>query len=106
MKEAEFTHADGTVRKAHYGAGRQPWDDILEKTDWAVGFCAGNVFKYVRRAAAKNGEDDIRKAQWYLARLQEMAASDTGHTPHAQRALMKLATLLTDKEHELLGRPI
>lgn len=38
-------------------------------------FCAGNVFKYVWRAGLKGGDmaktkrlEDLRKAQWYLAR--------------------------------------
>lgn len=30
------------------------------------GFCSGNVIKYTWRYRAKNGVDDLRKAQQYL----------------------------------------
>lgn len=71
MSEREIIGPDGTVRKAHYGTGRQPWDDIKD-VGWGAPFCAGNVLKYVRRAAAKNGADDIAKAQWYYAELLKL----------------------------------
>lgn len=75
--EREHVAVDGTVRKSHYGAGRQPWDDIKD-LGWAPHFAAGNVLKYVRRAAAKNGEDDLKKARWYWAELRKIAIADAG----------------------------
>lgn len=33
--------------------------------------CAGNVLKYICRWKAKNGLQDLKKAQWYLNRLIE-----------------------------------
>jgi hypothetical protein len=68
--EPERKFADGTVRKAHYGDGVQPWDTMRSR-GWACIFATGSVLKYVRRAAAKNGEDDIKKA-WYFQQLKEM----------------------------------
>lgn len=35
------------------------------------GFLKGNVLKYVSREAEKNGEEDLKKAQWYLDKLIE-----------------------------------
>ena len=41
------------------------------------GFLKGNVMKYVFRYEAKNGIEDLRKAQWYLERLiGEISAGD------------------------------
>ena len=39
---------DGTVRKAHYGSGRQPWDHI-KAAGWGPEFAAGCVLRYLRR---------------------------------------------------------
>lgn len=37
-----------------------------------LGFCAGNVVKYVTRYKAKNGVEDLRKARHYLDLLIEI----------------------------------
>lgn len=71
-KEPEHLAADGTVRKDHYGAGRQPWDDMVD-AGWGPHFAAGNALKYVRRHASKNGADDLEKGRWYFNRLLEMS---------------------------------
>ena len=34
-----------------------------------AGFCRGNVLKYVSRAMKKGGQEDLRKARWYLDQL-------------------------------------
>jgi hypothetical protein len=39
---------DGTVRKAHYGDGVQPWD-LIVAAGWAPEFAAGCVLRYLRR---------------------------------------------------------
>ena len=66
---------DGTIRKAHYGAGRQPWDDIID-FGWGPAFAAGNALKYVRRHAAKNGADDLATGRWYYGELYKRAAGE------------------------------
>lgn len=35
-------------------------------------FCACNAWKYRARAMYKNQEEDMRKSDWYLAKLQEL----------------------------------
>lgn len=96
-KEAEITGIDGTVRKAHYGEGKQPWDTIKE-LGWGPGFAAGNVLKYVRRHAAKNGEDDLDKARWYFAELQKLQK----YSERAQVAYDDLCDELTRDEFTLV----
>lgn len=103
--EPEFTAPDGTVRKEHYGSGRQPWDDIVD-VGWGPEFAAGNALKYVRRYKAKNGADDLEKGRWYYARLKEMVLNPQPLTteagPYVHHHLVKL---LTSEELGLLENP-
>jgi hypothetical protein len=53
----------------HYKAlDPQPWDVI---DAWGLSFLAGNVVKYVARAPAKGGLEDLQKARHYLDKLIE-----------------------------------
>ena len=47
----------------------QPWDFISSN---GLGFLEGNVVKYVSRWKDKNGVEDLKKAQHYLAKLIEV----------------------------------
>ena len=47
----------------------QPWDAI---EDWGLGFLDGNVVKYIARWRNKDGIEDLRKAQHYIAKLIEV----------------------------------
>lgn len=45
-----------------------------------IGFCKGNVIKYIWRAGSKDSEDaidDMKKAAWYLDRMIETMSRDT-----------------------------
>jgi hypothetical protein len=33
-----------------------------------MNFCMGNALKYIWRHSLKNGLEDLKKAQWYIAR--------------------------------------
>ena len=44
---------------------------ILGKRGY-VAFCFGNVFKYLWRHEAKNGQEDVDKAGTYLMQLNDM----------------------------------
>lgn len=86
---------DGTVRQAHYGAGRQPWDDIMD-LGWGPEFAAGNVLRYLRRDPGLKGVDrerDLRHARWYYAALCKLGSTDI-HT--------KLMGILSAEETWLL----
>lgn len=39
-------------------------------------FCMCNAYKYRYRAALKNGEEDIKKAEWYETKLIELGGVD------------------------------
>jgi hypothetical protein len=40
------------------------------------GYLAGSLYKYVHRFQYKNGNEDLRKAQWFLKRLTELEEVD------------------------------
>jgi hypothetical protein len=39
-------------------------------------FCLCNAWKYRKRAMFKNGEEDMKKSDWYIAKFKEL--SDDG----------------------------
>ena len=52
----------------HYNAGNIEVIDAIEA--WNMGFCDGNVVKYVARHKFKGKPlEDLKKAKWYLDRL-------------------------------------
>ena len=57
---------------AHYNAGKFEVIDVIQ--DWKLGFCEGNVVKYVARAKHKGNElEELRKSAWYLDyRIREL----------------------------------
>jgi hypothetical protein len=61
--------ADGSVRKAHYGEGEQPWDLIVH-AGWGAEFAAGCVLRYLRRT--KDPAHSLESARWYWERLAAM----------------------------------
>ena len=67
MTDSSVNHPD------HYG-GDTTYEAIKVIEAWRLGFCLGNVVKYISRASKKGtntGLEDLRKAQWYLARAIE-----------------------------------
>lgn len=104
---------DGAPRKDHYGAGRQPWDDIVDQ-GWGPEFAAGNVLKYLRRPnkvpAGLLGPEDtegilestrahsIESARWYYDRLYKMACN----VERARACLVALRGMLTVEERVTL----
>jgi len=53
----------------HYGGGDNPYEAIKVVEAWALGFCLGNVVKYISRAGKKGDAlEDLKKARWYLER--------------------------------------
>ena len=54
---------------AHYGGEDNPYEAIKVVEAWSLGFCLGNVVKYVSRAGKKGDPlEDLKKARWYLNR--------------------------------------
>lgn len=61
------------INPSHYKQGKVECIDALEsatvnKTGLEA-VCVANVIKYLWRYEAKNGLEDVRKAQWYLNKL-------------------------------------
>ena len=56
---------------AHYGGSDNPYEAIKVIEAWELGFCLGNVVKYLSRAGRKDPAtelEDLKKALWYLQR--------------------------------------
>jgi len=57
---------------SHYGKGeKDPYESIKVIEAWGLGFCLGNVVKYISRAGKKDPKteiEDLEKAEWYLKR--------------------------------------
>ena len=43
-------------------------EDFLTTEEY-IGYLRGNIAKYLHRFRYKNGVEDLKKAEWYLARL-------------------------------------
>ena len=68
MKEKEKVN-----HPQHYGGQGNPYEAIKVIEAWGVGFHIGNVLKYLSRAGKKECKlEDLKKAQWYLARYIEL----------------------------------
>lgn len=59
-----------------------------------MNFCLGNAFKYVWRFSLKNGEEDLRKALWYLKRNGDKG---WGITSKTERLIKQVIQSETDK---------
>ena len=59
---------------AHYQGKHECIDEMIALfgVDAVKNFCACNVYKYRFRAARKNGQEDLDKADWYMDKLMEL----------------------------------
>lgn len=64
---------DKQVDGEHYKTVIQPVEYIHAN---GIGFCEGNVIKYVSRWRKKNGIDDLEKAKHYIELLIQLETSD------------------------------
>lgn len=63
----------------HYGGKDNPYEAIKVIEAWGLGFCDGNVVKYISRWRDKGGVEDLEKAAWYLNRfIQQEKAKMVG----------------------------
>jgi hypothetical protein len=71
LKEAQ---SDNVNHPKHYGQGDIECIDYIADFltyEEYIGYLRGNTAKYLHRWRYKNGLEDLKKAQWYLARLVE-----------------------------------
>lgn len=63
---------DNVNSPEHYKQGKieviEAVEGLLTEEELS-GYFVGNIIKYISRYKAKNGIEDLRKAQWYLNRL-------------------------------------
>ena len=60
------------INPSHYSSGKIECIDAIESAlspEEFRGFLRGNVLKYNWRCMQKNGDEDLKKSQWYLDRL-------------------------------------
>lgn len=103
-EDREEKGKDGSVRKAHYGDGEQPWDTVVLE-GWAPHFAAANVLKYLRRT--KDPKHSLESARWYHERLIEMfSATPENMWEHkhlvAWVTYRRLKDVLSDEENNRL----
>lgn len=71
---------DNVNHPSHYIAGNVECIDALEAaTEGLTGIeavCTANAIKYLWRWKRKNGNEDLKKARWYINRLIERAEGD------------------------------
>lgn len=70
---------DSVNHPAHYCQGGLEMIDVIKaftSHDGFMGFCIGNVFKYVGRYRNKGGIEDLKKARWYLDKAIGMEGSN------------------------------
>ena len=64
--------SDNVNSPPHYGQGTiegiKYIEDFLSKDEF-VGYLRGNIAKYLHRWRYKNGLEELKKADWYLAKL-------------------------------------
>ncbi len=67
---------DSVNRPKHYADGKVECIDAMEQVfgiEAVKNFCLLNAFKYHWRHEQKNGDEDIRKAVWYMDKFKELA---------------------------------
>ena len=66
---------DNVNHPSHYETGKFECIDVMIETqgiEATKNFCVCNAFKYIYRHNMKNGEEDLRKAKWYLDKNMEL----------------------------------
>ncbi len=82
--QANETQVGGT----HYKSSYEHWDFV---NDAGLGYFEGQITKYVARWRKKNGLQDLKKANHFLLKLQEIAVNDGQHV-QAPIACLEAAT--------------
>lgn len=81
--ENPTTEFDPVNRPRHYNreGAMESIDEmvLIMGREATMHFCLGNVLKYRYRAADKNGEEDLKKSDWYMRKYKEL--KEAGHDP-------------------------
>lgn len=74
-KKESTSEFDAVERPAHYAKTSIECIDAMIETQGVEAvkhFCECNAFKYLWRHNSKNGDEDVRKASWYLNKAVEI----------------------------------
>lgn len=74
-----MTKFDSVTKPQHYADKEIEVIDYIRDTlttEEFIGYCVGNVIKYVSRWRSKGGEEDLKKAQTYINWASEIAESE------------------------------
>ena len=77
--EEIFADFDTVERPRHYASTSIECIDAMVETqgpEAVKDFCICNAFKYLWRHNAKNGDEDVRKANWYLNKAVEIMGKE------------------------------
>mgnify|MGYP001068898275 CR=1 FL=1 len=68
-----------------------------------LGYCEGNIIKYISRWKNKNGVEDIRKAAWYVNRLLqvELASQEAAQETISTRYMEDLEKAHANRAEQL-----
>ena len=77
-KSENHTAADSVNHPTHYQGKNECIDVMIAMfgKEAVKHFCMCNAYKYRFRAAQKNGDEDIKKAEWYETKLMELGGRD------------------------------
>jgi len=82
VKEFEYhieQDEDDAINPSHYTAGEVECFDAIASAlnhDELRGYLKGQVIKYTWREGHKNGDEDLKKAQWYIEHLIAMGDAE------------------------------
>ena len=80
--------SDNVNHPGHYTQGGIECIDAIQSAltpEEFRGYCKGNALKYVWRERLKNGAEDLRKAKWYIEKMNE--ANDSRQRAKGRRML-------------------
>lgn len=79
----EAVPSHGVDHPQHYGGKNNPYEAIKVIDAWSLGFCLGNVLKYICRLGKKGTNldyiADLKKARWYLDHEIEKQERELAH---------------------------
>lgn len=80
MSNIESKEVDMVNRPPHYNreGGMESIDEmvLVFGKEAVKNFCLCNVWKYRYRAADKNGQEDLKKSDWYMRKYKELCADE------------------------------
>ncbi len=77
-KTDDENYREDPINPDHYKTNNGGLEAINVIEEFKLGFCLGNVIKYVTRAGKKgDAVEDLRKAEWYLDRAIKETIADS-----------------------------